>query len=233
MIRERTGLGTINVRDGREDTKGGKIQPSVTWYVLRAEECRDLASRLRAVGGLRAKKSRDFDIWTEAVDILCTQGGSIFGPAANRLADIKQQLHQTKVFDPEYAKGYESLLGVRGLGTPKSSTRLMHYKKLTQEQVEEIVRLRDEGKMTQRAISERFNVGQMAISRIVNGYYKRVGGPSSPRKITLAQIDEMTARYRKGERAVDLWPEYGVSKARFWDYVAGRFDRRYYRTGVE
>lgn len=228
MIWEQTGLGSAVTRPARSTSQAG-----VTWWVLRALECQALARRLRAVGGLRAKKARDFAIWSEAVDLLCEGGGSEFGPNADRLGELKAALHKVKEFDPAFAEGYQSLVGVTGNGTAWSGgQRLMHYHKLTDEMAAEIVRLRDEGQLTQKEIARRFGIGEMAVSRLVRGQYARVAGSAKAQseRLTLEQIDALVARFRAGEMARTLCEEYGVSKPQFYRYVNGEYDRRWHRS---
>lgn len=227
MIWERTGLGTCNFAHAR-----GTSQPSVTWWVLRARECQELARRLRSAGGLRGKKARDFELWAEAADILCDVGGSSSSPLGARLGEIKAALHAVKVFDASAAEEAEMMSAAK-IDKRPNLDRLMHYKVLTQLQAEEIIRLRDTG-VSQREIAAKFGVSPITISRLVRGMYKRIG-PSAKAlsdRLTLEAIDRMVARYHDGEKPIDLQREYSISAPQFYRYVNGQFERHRFRSEV-
>jgi DNA-binding NarL/FixJ family response regulator len=179
------------------------------------------------VGGLRAKKAEDFRLWMRAVDLLVNVGGSKSGPAAQELESLKSQLHASKVFDHAAIEGAQQF-GAKAERTPNPG-RLMHYKRLTQDQALEIIRLRDEG-MEQKQIAIKMGVSQMTVSRLVRGQYRRVGASAAAvqSKITLEKIDEMVERYNRGELPKALQTEYGVGQAQFYRFTNGKFDRRYY-----
>lgn len=225
--RDRTGLGTIGFRD--REGKSGNDKPQVTWYVLRATECRTLAERLREAGGLRAKKQRDLSLWEEAVAILRTQGGSVDGPGAARLAELRVALRDVKVWKDDVAEGFRDLQGVKALKTPHAPNRLMHYKKLNPEQVEEAIRLCET--MTQKDVAIKFNVSPITISRLIRGQYKRASnsGRGQQRAKDVTVIEEIVSRYRSGEGPVALAREYGLDRSTIWRYINGKFDARYHQ----
>lgn len=229
-IYKRTGLGSVGTRNSRPTVVNGLTRGGVAWWVTRAQECQLLIDRLRAVGGLRGKKRQDFDLWSEAVQLLCEHGGSSNSPVSGRLMELRVALQDVKRYN--VAAGEEaktSILGVRKQPRPNTN-RLMHYKKLTTEQAEEIIHLHNAGEMSQKEIAAQFNVGQMAISRLVRGQYRRVGASeAAQRRLSLEQIDTMVARFKAGEKAKLLCQEFTVSAPQFYRYVNGKFDRRYHR----
>lgn len=225
--RSRSGLGTIIFR--ARPGKKGNDKPQVSWYVFRATECQELAEKLRAAGGLRAKKARDFALWEEAVTILRTQGGSTEGPGAARLAELKQALHDVKVWKDDVAAGYDQLQGVKALKKPHAPNRLMHYKKMNQQQVEEAILLCET--MTQKEVAAKFNVSPITISRLIRGQYKRApnSGRGQQRAKDVTVIEEIVSRYRSGEGPVALAREYGLDRSTIWRYINGKFDTRYHQ----
>lgn len=225
--RDRTDLGTITFRS--RPGKTGNDRPQVNWYVLRATECAELICRLKAAGGLRAKKARDFALWEEAVTILRTQGGSTEGPGATRLAELKQALHDVKVWKDDVAAGYDQLQGVKALKKPHAPNRLMHYKKMNQQQVEEAILLCET--MTQKEVAAKFNVSPITISRLIRGQYKRApnSGRGQQRAKDVTVIEEIVSRYRSGEGPVALAREYGLDRSTIWRYINGKFDTRYHQ----
>ena len=224
--RNRTGLGTLFSRTRKT---AGNDKPQVSWYVFRATECQGLAEKLRAAGGLRAKKARDFALWEEAVTILRTQGGSTEGPGAARLAELKQALHDVKVWKDDVAAGYDQLQGVKALKKPHAPNRLMHYKKMNQQQVEEAILLCET--MTQKEVAAKFNVSPITISRLIRGQYKRApnSGRGQQRAKDVNVIEEIVSRYRSGEGPVALAREYGLDRSTIWRYINGKFDTRYHQ----
>ena len=223
-IWETTGVGVTSLKR----TEG--TNPQATWWVLRSHDCQAIGQKLADAGGIRSKKARDFQLWREAVDLLCEVGGSAFGPAEPRLQQIKDELHAIKKFDPVFAAGYERLLNHRPQGIPNPHRR-MHYPKLSLAIVEEVVRLHEAGGSTQKELAKQFGVGEMAISRIVNGQYRKVGASmrAQAERLTLEQIDTMVARYRAGEKPKVLQEEYGCSGPQFYRYANGNFERKRFR----
>lgn len=230
QIYKRTELGSVGTRNQRPTIVNGLTRGGVAWWITRAQECQTLIDRLRAVGGLRGKKRQDFDLWAEAVQLLCEHGGSSNSPVASRLMELRVALQDVKRYNVEVGEGAKtSILGVRKQPRPNTN-RLIHYKKLTTEQANEIIRLHNTGELSQKEIAAKFDVGQMAISRLVRGQYRRIAASeASLRRLSLEQIDAMVARYRAGEKAKQLRAEYGVSGPQFYRYVNGKFDRRYHR----
>lgn len=227
--RDRTGLGTV-VSRLRADVPESH-RPTITWYVLRVNECAELLRILDLGGGLRAKKARDVEIWRQAVEILATVGGGYMGTGWPQLEDLSAQLHDVKKFDPAYARGWDQIKSVSAGGIKRNPERLLHYKRLTHSQGEEIVRLRDSGNYTQKEIAEMFGVTPMVVSRIVNGQYRSL--PASERaikgRLTLQQIEELVSRHKAGERPKNLQGEFSVSRPQYYRYINGQFDSRYHR----
>jgi hypothetical protein len=98
-IRERTGLGTIRVRQpSPNDSKNRCLQ--AVWQVHRADACLRLAHILDA-HPLRAKKARDYAIWREAV--FDWQTPRRYGPGANndwtRMLELASALKAVRRFE--------------------------------------------------------------------------------------------------------------------------------------
>jgi hypothetical protein len=69
-VQQRTGLGVVYADKRKRPSAKPNDQPSITWAIQNRKGCADLCE-LIAKYPLRAKKSRDFAIWREAVRELC------------------------------------------------------------------------------------------------------------------------------------------------------------------
>ena len=89
-IRDRTGLGRVLLHK----RSGGNRQPLSLWRVERKADCQALCAILDAFP-LRSKKSKDYAIWREAVDLMAAMTGAV-GPGQPRdwsaVAELKEKL---------------------------------------------------------------------------------------------------------------------------------------------
>jgi len=120
MLQDATQLGTLRV-SRLDQAPGTGASPMARWAVASIDECLSLCAGLRSVGGLRAKKSRDFELWAEAVELLAAHGGGKHSPAFPRLEAIKKALSALKAFNADLVVGLKERLGVSRDGAVTTS----------------------------------------------------------------------------------------------------------------
>lgn len=189
-IQKRCGLGYLRFRP---NIRGGHTQ--ICWQVTGLPELRKLADGFRFGSGLFGKKRRDFLIWEQAIDLILKYGGGKKSPVSEKLAELKNLLHQTKEYSPELAEGAQNCKG--RLTTPRTHdapTRLnarsaqrfwdgpkgnaerlkrsRRYRKVSQEQIDEILSKRKAGQ-TLQSLSNEYGISRALISRFQRGDYPK------------------------------------------------------------
>lgn len=98
---ERTGLGRIVIHKRK-----GRSNPQVAWSIIKRADCVALVAILDRFP-LRAKKSRDFAIWRQAVELWAVQkktgvggGGTKGFPDAPAIAALRDQLVSGRAYAP-------------------------------------------------------------------------------------------------------------------------------------
>lgn len=196
-IRDRTGLGYL-----RSVNKGEGKNPQVTWRVGSIEQSKQLANGFRSGSGLFSKKARDFALWAEATELIGAYGGGLHSPIGAKLAEIKQQLHDVKLYHEDFAAGWEGRKGRsdgprqmrdRGfynaraskrfwgseLGPPEKLARQRRYSRLTQEQVDEIITRALAGER-RKDLADEFGVSRQLIGNFLRGERPRRDGTLAP-----------------------------------------------------
>lgn len=188
---ELTGVGRLRYKGKVSATRPGS-NPALVWEVSRLDDCLHLAEGLTSGGGLRSKKARDFAIWRKALGLIDEHGGGIHSPASAELAELKSQMHETKVYSEALATGAEVYVGVRvvkrggrgshsfwagdtGQSRRERQSRQLRYAKLTQSDIETIIARVEQG--DRRAeIARDFGISSGLISKFVAGKYIRRDG---------------------------------------------------------
>lgn len=190
-IQRRTGLGylrSIPRKDGN---------PQVTWTVTATADCAALATGLRRGCCLFSKKRRDFDLWSQAVDLLMIHGGGqIRSAAAAELAVLKENLHGVKRYSEDFADGWAERQGRRSTPRPSVGPRTRHA----------------------RAAKRFWNEDRGTAEKLIR--QKRYA------RLSQEQVNSIVDRALAGERRVDLAKEYGVSRQLIDNILAGKALRR-------
>lgn len=122
-----------------------------------------------------------------------------------------------------HKKGRESHKGA-GESTPRGTEH--HNARITEEQVVEILNLRNQG-LSYRKIAERFDFFPQSIGEICRGEtWKHVQRPEitftdAVRKLTEPQVTEIINRLANGESQAKLAIEFGVSRSNIHHIAAG------------
>lgn len=174
---------------------GSPANPLVKWSINTIEECLGLMYCLAAVGELRAKKQRDYILWTEALCLIAQYGGGKTSPVLTRLVDIHAEMIKVRAYSSDYALGYESFLG-RGrdgrtdrhreksgrrskiwwasdAAAEEKKWRANRYAKVSQAQIDELVIKYKAGNVSMRALGAVYGISQQKVSDFVNNKYTR------------------------------------------------------------
>lgn len=171
-IRRETGCGLLSYAVTR-----GVGQDKVVWEALSASACVHLRNNL--AGRLRAKKSKDFILWSEAVGILDRQGGGQNSPEYRRLLELKTILSEVKLFTESDAAYARTEYGVRRAdsGHYLKRSKWNHTKALD---VAEIRAKYETGNYTQAMLAEEYGIHRMTANKIVKGTYRSKSVPALP-----------------------------------------------------
>lgn len=213
-IQEQTGVGTLRISANQSPANRPNSNAAVRWSTQTIDECLVLRDGLASVGGLRAKKSSDFALWGQALDLIDQQGGGRHSGAWATLMALKQKLHQVKRYDPALAEGFLEKLGRNADGVltanrshggrgssefwqseasaPNRQWRQLRYAKLSQEQIDEITKRIDAGER-RSLIAKEFGVSVGLLAKFTRGDYLRRDGTlqrDAPKEVVPATSPE-------------------------------------------
>ena len=270
-IHERSGIGTLT----RQQTPSSDLRnsnPAVRWSVAAIDDCVKLVAGF-SLSGLRSKKARDFAIWKEAVALIDQFGGGAKSPVYGRLLELADTIRDVKrfaplstgdaaeverLFDEGRRKRHERSAAYwqsdRAIG--ERQQRQQRYAKLTQAQIDDIIRRVAAGER-RVAIAEEYGVTVSLVGNFVRGKYMRRDGTLAPAearvlpkattpefwkteqgqaaqraraiqrsKVTQKQIDEIVRRVRDGETQNAVASDFGISRPLVAKFLRGDYVKR-------
>lgn len=263
-IRDTSGIGKLRSRKGSR--KYETHRPCFGWVVQRIDDAvilRDAFLRQP----LRSKKQRDFNLWAEAVALIDKYGGGAHSEAHSRLCEIHDEIKQVRKYVeptiPAKSLGVPIRVGRSSAefwesdeATPHKQWRQLRYAKLTQENIDDIVKRAAEGE-SHSTIAASHGVSVGLISKFTSGNYirrdgsmqwaERVHRPSAATKefwqtpegkakkrdVSIAraklnqeQIDSLVERHAQGCSIHQLAREFGVSRPLVKKFISGQYVRR-------
>lgn len=216
-VYDRAGIGNLRTTQAGLGARPN-AHPVVTWQVSKIDECRAIIDGLDSVGGLRAKKARDYEIWREAVALTSQYGSGVHSEVAERLSFLKEEMHRTKKWDEDYARGaYDIPVNRRTAprtgrsssqhwaskaGVPGKLLRQRLYARLTQEQVDDILARVAVGER-RAVLAEEYGVSIQLIGNFVRGERAKRDGTMEmlPKQETIAATSPDFWKSEAGQRA--------------------------------